>query len=157
MSVTSISSVREAIIAALKTIKTANAYAVDLPDANILDTYDPRFADKKEPTDYPKAMLVLDEATNADLPSRRKEKSIVWILVLVVKPTLMPDGETYADAPEALVEQLVDSVDLMCSRSPTLSNLVDIFRFEGFTSDSGYTHPEGTAVVRLLVEYQQQF
>jgi hypothetical protein len=157
MALRTITEIREAFIAALKTIKVANGYSFNLPDVNIVGNFDPKFEDRKDDENYPTAMLILDDGTNADLPSRKKDKSLVFLLVLVDKTFLQPDGETYDAPSEQKAEKMLDAVDLLTAKNPTLGNTVEQCSIEGFTTDSGYTFPEATSVIRLLATYKKQF
>jgi hypothetical protein len=162
MAIRTITEVRNAVVTALQRIKVANGFTFDLPDANIIGNYDPKFEDRKEDANYPKAMLILDDGTNSDLPSRKKDKSLVFLLVLVDKAFLQSTDETTGidvyDVPsEQKAERMLDAIDQMLANNISLGNTVESCTIEGFTTDSGYTHPEATSVVRLIANYKKQF
>lgn len=157
MAYRTITELRLKLLDAFKMIKIANGYSLDIPDCNIRPNFDPKFKDQKDTEDYPKVMLILDDGVIGNLPSRRKEKELIFFAVLVDKAHLGPDGETYDQPAESKVEALIEVVDRLTAMNPTLGDFVMSFSTDGFTTDSGYTHPEGTAVVRLKLEYQVQY
>jgi hypothetical protein len=137
---------------ALKTVKTANGYQTDLPDANIYSSYTDTFKAAKADDKYPKACILLDEGDPAVGLSGSSEENVAFIVVFITKKLSKVDAE-----PQEKLLKFIEDVRKLFKENNNLSGLVTEICLGTYTTDAGIAHPEGAVVIRLPVRYYLGF
>ena len=140
-----LSTIQANLITVMKLIKTAGGYATEIPDVNIYSEFTEDIVGQTDDADYPKLFVVLDQGIVGEGLS---EEDVVEVsfMVIVVDKDLNGIGETPLSQK---VANVIDDVKRALRLNDDLLGSVNHIRVTEFTTDAGYSHPEGVVVLRL--------
>jgi hypothetical protein len=110
---------------------------------------------KQEDSDYPKIVMPVDSGIVTQLPAKQRRKKTKFDIIIVLKatnpqPEVSPPAVPFGD----VMLKLIDDFSDLVAASPTLGGIVTNVDIEDWTTDSGFSYPEGVAWFKLAVEYQ---
>ena len=147
-----ISEIRAALEAALLTVTVENGYSLTIQDGHIYRKNLPAVTNDQTDSKYPKFFLVIDSGSNQGLPSNRFEKTINYILGIVLKD--LKDPEAYPL--QKRIEDAIDDIERLSVEQSTLNDTVNEFNVRNYTTDSGVLYPEAVALVFIELKYFRQ-
>lgn len=138
--------VRDALVVALKSLKIAQGYVNNLPDANIKPSFDRMYLDNMQDTAYPKCLVFLTGGGDNSLIGEAREGRLEFILILVVKKVQSADN-----AQNMLMSYLSD-LTLLLHRNHDLNGTVNSITIADYVMDGGILDPEGHLVMQLVTQ-----
>ena len=155
-----VSAVRQALANTLTQITKANGYSLDLSSSNIYKVYTTDFMTNTKDALYPKVFVVTDSGKNDGEPSYAVMRELRFIIILVLKGD--STGHVLGDPTTLLqdaITNFIDDVDRCLLKNQTLQGTVDQARVTDWTTDSGFTNPEGIGLLKVLTTRltQEQF
>lgn len=146
---------RELLVAAFKTIKTANGYSTELPDDHFYSNYEAAKIRKGPAADYPKVFITFSDSKTVNATGRRKEKEATFFVTIVVLEQT-GDGGLSTPADEQ-IEAVADDVEKMCVAQYNLGGEAVSVSCDSVSMDSGFAHPEGIGIFEIVVKWHKQY
>lgn len=138
--------INAALLAQLKTLKTANGYATQIEDANIFQWFDQNFLTADADAKYPKCFFTLEVGKIAQGVSYQQTRTLRYSIAFIVKQTTPQDTNA---VPKTQV--LLEDVDKLFAQNPSLGGVVTNAMITDFYLDGGYAAPEGIVLIELTV------
>lgn len=154
MAAPSTAAVRAGLISVIGSINLANGFQTALDPSHIYPVYNQEMSNNTQDKLYPKVFIVLDTGKTERLPSYQSDKSVGFIIVVVLKAnesTGFVIGSTTLGLQDAM-SNFIDDIELALSKNTTLSGVVDTAQVDSWTTDSGFTYPESVALIRVKTE-----
>lgn len=110
--------------------------------------------ESSDDTDYPKIILPLDGGKLTDLPNRQTVNKVTFDGIFVFKQVPIDPYNVHVSVQ---VLQFVDDFMFLKMRNWRLNDTVESFDLLDWTTDSGFTHPEGCVVMQLGVTFKRDY
>lgn len=146
-----ITQVRQKIIEAMKTIKIANGYSMDIPDDKILSLYSTSFWDNTRDDAYPKCFLYLTDQEHRDRPSYVVDRVALFAIVFALKEV------NPLFSVQEQIEGLIEDFCKLTHKNKTLGGCATSVEVVELSTDGGVNHPEAVAVITLKVTYRHVY
>lgn len=152
MATVSISQAKNALVATLKALKTANGYSTNIPDTHFYRWSDQEAQGSSIESMYPKAFVRLLGADVEQLPSDQDEESIAFLFLVVLKRT------SSGDDMDALAEQAIEDARNVLRNDYSLGNVVQEAKVIGYSMDGGvFDEDEAAALLIIDVKTYNQY
>jgi hypothetical protein len=132
---------------------------MDWPPERVFEIFTPAHQAQTNDGDYPKCFILLDGGAEDYLPAERAELEDYLTVIFVLRYDGVPYGEPLPspDLPASdLVLPVVHEFRQFIRRNFNLGGLVNCIKLNEWTTDSGFTYPESTAVISLTVKYHHE-
>jgi hypothetical protein len=153
MSNTALKDINAKIKSMVTTMTVDNGYSLNITSNKIIGPNDYE-ANHTDPNFYPKVLIYLEDGQSAKRPSRRIDKCVTYVVVIILRA--LPESDPEYVPLEDRMEDLVDDFHELFEKNPDLTGLVTDSHVKQYTTDSGVSDPEGIALFWLQVEYTHQ-
>jgi len=145
--------IREALVTTVASITTSNGYSTEMVPDLIFANKEDITAPNVTPDCYPKCLIVLENEEYDYEASRRLIKQAMWDVTFVVLET----EDEYEDVVTTVeqTENLIDDFEKVIRLNLQLGGLARTINIKEVYTDSGYTHPEGIVIFKVIVEYEK--
>ena len=143
--------VKAALVDAITAIKTPH-FVTEFKATNVLGHFSADFIKMRDDKFYPKAFVIIDQGSSENEPSSVVNKKVDFTVIFVVKKFAKNDKE-----PEDKILQAIEDFEQSLFESSFLNDNVSEISISDFTTDSGYTNPEGIVIFKVSVSYKKDF
>ncbi len=143
---TTLTAIRQKLELMLYTIKPSGGFTNTLPPKHIYPAFSAEWMGNKTDKLYPKVFLVSERGAKIKEPAESSFKTDSFLIVVVVK-AVRPTDDT-----RTMTESWLEDIEKLLDQNESLSGIVHEARVDGYSMDSGFTHPEGVVVMRVTVE-----
>jgi hypothetical protein len=141
--------VRDALVVALRTIKTTNGYLNDIPEDHVIGHFDSRFLDNYADDAYPKCLVFPSEGVSQAQIGQQWFKTAEFTILIVVKiPEIVP-GES---ASNTAIMSYLEDIEKMLDMNHNLGGNVTLMGDIKWTVDSGALAEEAVLAVQIRSE-----
>ena len=138
--------VRDALLAVVRRVTTANGYTTDMPSENVFAAYTANLIAMGPDDAYPKAFVLIDKGSYTEQPSGLKAMELHFIVIFVFKTK-----DTGPSAQEQAETAIVD-FERALQLDDRLGDTVDTAQVAEFLTDGGTCAPEGVASFAVKTE-----
>ena len=148
----SLKDVRNSIVTLLGTINTAQGYSMTVDPTHVFATYDTKMIEDQSDSSYPKFFVVTNKGDRIQSIGETEDRDTDFLVVAITKSL---SNDVTASILADMVDDMVDDLDRLFNLNDTLGGTVHKVTLNGFTTDSGFTFPEGVVVAYVKVEERQ--